>query len=96
MNNEKVGGWRDVVSSCGRKLRGRWENCGGTLWVHPAVSEEPLGASERRGPEQQGDREDAEIQGLYMIFSSPNERLRSSGTSEPGYLEAELGLFSGS
>lgn len=31
-----------------------------------------------------------------MIFSSPNERLRSSGTSEPGYLEAELGLLSGS
>ena len=66
------------------------------LWVHCAVSEEPLGASERRGPQQWGSREDAEIQELYMIFSSPNERLRSSGTSEPGYLEAELGLLSGS
>lgn len=77
------------------------------LWVHCAVSEEPLGASERCGPEQQrgsreqgsreqGSREDAEIQELYMIFSSPNERIRSSGTSEPGYLEAELGLLSGS
>lgn len=64
-------------------------------------SEEPLGASERHEPGQwgsreQGIREDAEIQELYRIFSSPNERLRSSGTSEPGYLEAELGLFSGS
>lgn len=71
------------------------------LWVHCAVREEPLGASERCGPEQrgsreQGSREDAEIQELYMIFSSPNKRLRSSGTSEPGYLEAELGLSSGS
>lgn len=88
------------MEGCGEQLREEvawlmgelWD----ALWVHPAVSEEPLGASERRGPEQQGDREDAEIQGLYMIFSSPKERLRSSGTSEPGYLEAELGLFSGS
>lgn len=64
-------------------------------------SEEPLGASEQCGPEQQGSwergsQEDAEIQELSMIFSSPNERPRSSGTSEPGYLEAELGMFSGS
>lgn len=88
------------MEGCGEQLREEvaWSmgELWGALWVHPAVSEEPLGASERRGPEQQGNREDAEIQGLYMIFSSPNERLRSSGTSEPGYLEAELGLFSGS